>query len=167
MTIIRTKDFILRPHELNDAKNIYEYQLDAETQKNCMSTPKSIAEAKKEIREKLQTKKERASFVIVVNQEVVGEIGLHHVIPKHSAMISYWIAAKCRGKGIITKAVKLITDYGFKKFKLVRIQGNVRTFNKSSARVLEKAGYKLEGILKKGSFKNGKYMDNMIWAKVK
>lgn len=42
-----------------------------------------------------------------------------------------------------------------------------RTFNKASARVLEKSGYKLEGILRKNKFKDGKYLDDMLWAKTK
>jgi RimJ/RimL family protein N-acetyltransferase len=42
-----------------------------------------------------------------------------------------------------------------------------RTFNKASARVLEKAGYKYEGTIHKNKFLNGKYVDDMIWAKWK
>lgn len=49
----------------------------------------------------------------------------------------------------MTKAIKLFTNYSFKKFRLVRIQANVRTFNKTSVKVLEKAGYRLEGIQRK------------------
>ena len=42
-----------------------------------------------------------------------------------------------------------------------------RTFNKASARVLEKAGYIHEGTLHKNKLSNGKYLDDMIWAKWK
>jgi len=68
---------------------------------------------------------------------------------------------------LATEAVKKVTSYGFKKLKLKRIYGYCRTFNKSSARVLEKAGYKLEGILRKNKYLRGKYVDDMVWGKVR
>ena len=169
--IIKSKNFILRPARISDAKNFYEYQQDKETIKNFMSVPKSLNEAKNEIKESLKKHKNKigVQFVIDINNEAVGDISVwakdKYNLTK--AKISYWIASKCRGKGIMTKIVKIVTDYAFKKYKFVRIFGNVRTFNKGSARVLEKAGFKLEGILKKDAFKNGKYYDNMVWAKVK
>ena len=45
-----------------------------------------------------------------------------------------------------TAAHKLFVRYAFKNYNLKRLQGNVRIFNKASARMLEKSGYKLEGI---------------------
>ena len=171
MTILKGKGFILRPARISDAKNIYEYQQDKDTIKNFMSVPKSLNEAKNEIKEGLKKHKDKIGeqFVIDVNNEAVGAISIwakdKYNLTK--AKISYWIAPKFRGKGIMTKIVKIVTNYAFKKYKFIRIFGNVRTFNKGSARVLEKAGYKLEGILRKDAFKNGKYYDNMVWAKVK
>jgi len=67
----------------------------------------------------------------------------------------------------MTKAGKMATKYFFEKYKLRRISGNVRTFNKASARVMEKSGYKLEGILRKNKLKEGKFMDDMVYSKVR
>lgn len=161
---LKGKDFILRKPKLDDAKNIFKYQQDKETKKNFMSVPKSIVEVKKSIAKK---KKNNFELVIEVNGEVVGEIGIHDIIQNHKATMSYWIAQKMRGKGIVTKATKIFTNYVFKKYQLKRISGNARTFNKASARVLEKAGFRMEGILKKNKFGGGKYLDDMVWAKVK
>jgi len=169
--IIKTKEFILRPARISDAKNIYEYQQDKDAIKNFMSVPKSLNEAKNEIKEGLKTDKNKIGehFVIDINNEAVGAISIwaKDKYNPTKAKISYWIAPKFRGKGIMTKIVKLVTNYAFKKYKFIRIFGNVRTFNKGSARVLEKAGYKLEGILRKDVIKDGKYTDTMIWARVK
>ncbi len=74
---------------------------------------------------------------------------------------------KFRGKGLTTKAVKYVVSFAFKKYSLKKIEARCRTFNKASARVLEKAGFVLEGILHKDLKKNGKYLDNMCWAKFK
>ena len=156
--------FILRPKKKSDLQSWYKNQLDEDTARNFMSMPKNLEEAKKEFSEK---SKNSESFIINIDGECVGSIGIHDIVKGNKEIISYWIANKCRGKGITTKAVKIVTEYFFKKYNLKRISGNVRTFNKASARVLEKAGYKLEGILKKNKLKNGKFMDDIVYAKVK
>ena len=166
MVVLKSKDFILRLARLSDAKTLYLHQQESEARRNFMTVPKNVAEVKREI---LKNKKSKKSdnFVIDIDGKAVGGIGIHDIIPNHKAIISYWIAKECRGKGIITKAVKLLTEYAFKKYKLVRISGNVRSFNKASAKVLCKAGYKLEGIMRKNKLKNGEYMDDMVFAKIK
>lgn len=173
MPVIKTKNFLLRHINMNDAKIYFESQLDKESKKGFMSTPATLAEAKKEIREKLLAMKKRTgeTFAIEVGGEYAGYVEIHDLTTKerykHTAVIGYCIHPKYRGKGITTKAVKLVTAYAFKKYNLKRISGWCRTFNKASARVLEKAGYTLEGIMRKNKFKDGKYLDDMIWAKVK
>ncbi len=156
--------FILRPKRKSDLQSWYKNQLDEDTARNFMSVPKNLEEAKKEFFEK---SKNSESFVIDIDGEWVGSIGIHDIVKGHKAIISYEIAKKYRGKGLATKAVKIVTEYFFKKYNLKRISGNVRTFNKASARVLEKAGYKLEGIFRKNKLKNGRFIDDMVWAKVR
>lgn len=170
MVVLKSKNIVLRKARLGDAKAIYELQKDKDTIKNFMSVPKSVSEVKKDIEGQVSNKKKFGVwFVIEFKGEVAGEITVHQEDPKNKtkAKISYWVAKKFRGNGIATRSVKLVTSYAFKKFKLVRIRGNVRTFNKASARVLEKAGYKYEGTLRKNNFKNGRYLDDMVWAVVK
>lgn len=67
----------------------------------------------------------------------------------------------------MTTALKLITSFGFTKLKLKRIYAFVFTFNKASARVLIKNGYKKEGLLRKNVIKEGKLIDNYLFAKVR
>lgn len=165
---IRTKDFVLRPRTLKDAQFYLDCHKDKDSKKNFMSVPKNLEEAKKEIKEGMRKKSLR--FIIEVKGKPAGFITLElndNPRYKHSAIIGYAIHRDFRGKGLATKATKFLSDYGFKKLKLIRITGWCRTFNKASARVLEKAGFKLEGILRKNKFKEGKYLDDMMWAKVK
>jgi len=143
------------------------------TKKNLMVIPKSISETKEKVKRRVSAYKQKKpveeSFVIEINREFAGIIEIHDLnydFSKHKARISYWLNKKFRGQGITTEALKTLTDYAFKKYKLKRIEGICRTFNKASARVLEKAGYKLEGILRKNKCKNGKYLDDMVFAKV-
>jgi len=167
--IIKSKKFILRPAKLSDAENIYKYQQEKEVKKGFMTTPKSVNEVKRDILKSKKNKTTGESFVIDINGKAIGEISLHFDDPFHKKKmkIAYWIAKDYSGKGITTKAVNLVVKYAFKKYKLVRLWAWCRTFNKASARVLEKAGFKLEGILRKNKFKNGKYLNDMVWARVR
>jgi [ribosomal protein S5]-alanine N-acetyltransferase len=101
------------------------------------------------------------TFAIEFNEKFAGCIGLvkQSDIYKLTAEIGYWIGEPFWGKGITTKAVRLITDYGFSKLGLVRIYSGVFDYNKASQRVLEKAGFKLECIFEKSIFKNNQIYD--------
>src|SRR3989338_4091593 len=99
-------------------------------------------------------------FAIDIKGDVVGSIGFHKIDRKNKrAEIGYWLGKDYRGMGIMTKAVKQMTNYGFKKLKLKRIYAYVFAHNKASTRVLEKVGFKLEGKMKKHILKNRKFVD--------
>lgn len=151
-----------------DLQGYLECHQDKEAKKNFMSVPKTLQEAKKEINYR-DSEEHKLAWVIEVNGEFAGFVHLklnNNPKHKHSAIIGYAIHPKYRGKGIATDAIKAVTKYAFKKLKLVRISAMCRTFNKASAKALENAEYKLEGILRKNKYKNGKYLDDMLWAKV-
>ncbi len=167
MAIIKTKDFTLRPIRISDAQKYADCHKDEDAKKNFFSAPSNIKEAEKELSE---NKKFVKRFAIIVNKEFAGfmTLKLNNVARyKHSAIIGYGLLESFRGKGIATKAVKTLTKYAFDELKLTRITGWCRTFNKASARVLEKSGYKLEGILRKNKYVDGKYFDDMVWSKNK
>src|SRR3989344_593019 len=175
-TILKSKNpkFELRHIEMSDLKGYWECINNPQTKKGFLNTPKSLAEAKETLQEYINNMKkipiESEFFAIIYQNQFAGFISLKDLNKKyfeHKCDIGYCIHPKFRGKGIATASVNLITKYGFKKYNLKRIEGYCRTFNKASARVLEKAGYKLEGILRKNKHKDGKYLDDMIWAKVK
>ncbi len=157
----------LRKMKLSDAKDYLRCHQDKEAKKNFHSVPRTIKTARKELRNNL---KKKTCFAIEVKGKFAGFITLElNKIPryKHSAIIGYGLHKDFRGKGIATEAVKKITSYGFNKLKLKRISGYCRSFNKASAKVLKKAGYKHEGTLRKNKFVKGRYLDDMVWAKVR
>jgi ribosomal-protein-alanine N-acetyltransferase len=172
--IIKGRGFVLRHFKISDAKDLYESEQDLDSKRNFMSTFKSVNEAKKAIKrvikEYSKSKPLEEKFVIEVNGKFAGNISIHSLNKKnkeHVCEVGGCTNKEYRNKGLATKSLKLITKYAFEKYKLKRIVGNCRTFNKASAKVLKKCGYKLEGILRKNKFKDGKYLDDMVWAKVK
>jgi len=108
------------------------------------------------------------SFAIEYKGELAGCVGLtlQTDVYRLTAEIGYWIGEPYWGLGIATKAVGLLTEYGFGQLDLVRIFTGVFDFNKASQRVLEKSGFKLEGIFKKSIIKNGKIGDEYRYSKL-
>ena len=107
-------------------------------------------------------------FAIEVNEKAVGSIGIFPQTDIHekSAEMGYWLAEEYWGKGIMTKAIPEIISYGFRTFDIVRIFARPFSTNLKSQRVLEKAGFTFEAKLKKALFKNGEFMDELIYARL-
>jgi RimJ/RimL family protein N-acetyltransferase len=105
-------------------------------------------------------------FAIIVNGEACGGIGFDpfHDESRITAEIGYWLGEEHWGKGIITAAVKLVTTYAFEHFPLIRIEAGVYDKNTASMRVLEKAGYMKESVLRRSIIKNGEVMDKHMYA---
>ncbi|MFB6456826.1 GNAT family N-acetyltransferase [Chitinophaga sp. Hz27] len=91
---------------------------------------------------------------------------LQEDIHRHSAEIGYWLGAPFHGKGIMSEAVSLLTDYAFTGLHLVRIFAGTFDYNKASQKVLEKSGYHLESVKKKAAIKNGVILDEYMMVKL-
>jgi len=78
---------------------------------------------------------------------LIGQITLGGIIfgAMRGAHIGYWIDQRFAGRGYTTRAVKLLTKFGFEVLKLHRIEINLRPENEASKKVALKAGYALEG----------------------
>lgn len=105
-------------------------------------------------------------FAIDVNGEACGGIGIHFLsdIQCKNAELGYWLGEPYWGKGIITKAIRETVDYSFKTFDITRIFARPFGTNIGSQKALEKAGFILEGRFEKAFFKNGEYVDELIYA---
>lgn len=108
-------------------------------------------------------------FAIDINGEAAGSIGLFPQTDIHrkNAEIGYWLSEDYWGNGIMTDAIKQMVEYGFKTFDINRIFARPFSINPGSQRALEKAGFKLEARFEKALFKNGDYIDELIYAKRK
>lgn len=109
------------------------------------------------------------NFAIVVEGAAVGAIGLvlREDVFRKSAEIGYWLGEEFWGRGIVTEAVRAVTDYAFETFDLCRVYAGVFEWNPASMRVLEKAGYEFECRMKKSVTKDGETIDEFIYAVVR
>ena len=113
---------------------------------------------------------QQSSLVLAIeyNGVYVGNIGLHKAtdVYRKSAEIGYFLGEPYWNLGIMTKAVNMICNYGFKTMDIVRIHAGIFSFNPASMRVLEKCGFKKEAVFEKAIIKEGKIYDEIRYAKI-
>jgi RimJ/RimL family protein N-acetyltransferase len=101
----------------------------------------------------------------IIQKKDGSKIGFIIHFPEDSLMtLGYVLAPKERNRGYCTEAVKLMVDYLFLSKDLVRIQAKTRLENKASQKVLEKAGFKKEGTVRKAMFIRGEWRDLFLWS---
>lgn len=108
-------------------------------------------------------------FAIEVDCEAAGGVGLflQQDVERYSAEIGYWLGEAHWGRGLMTEVVRRFTEHAFANFDLCRIYANVFEWNPASRRVLEKAGYELEGRLRRAAVKDGQVLDSFVYAAVR
>jgi [ribosomal protein S5]-alanine N-acetyltransferase len=111
----------------------------------------------------------KSTFVIEYQRTFAGMIGLVPLEDVYckSAEIGYWLAEPHWNKGITTAAVKLLVEWAWKNMDIVRIQTGVFSYNPSSARVLEKAGFTFECEFQHSIYKNGKLANELRYSLLK
>lgn len=106
---------------------------------------------------------------IVVDNHPVGVISLEFKpdVYKKSAEIGYWLGEKAWGFGVATESVRQMVHFAFTEYDLARIEARVFGWNPASKRVLEKAGFKKEGTIRNGVFKDHRLTDEFIYGILK
>jgi RimJ/RimL family protein N-acetyltransferase len=101
-----------------------------------------------------------------VRGEAVGGVGfvLRTDVERVSAEIGYWLGEPFWGRGIGTAALAAVTQHAIATHGLTRVYALPFAYNVASCRVLEKAGYVLEGRLRRSAIKNGVVIDQMQYA---
>lgn len=108
-------------------------------------------------------------WAIEVAGEAVGAIGieLHSDVERVSAEIGYWLGPGYWGRGIATEALTAVTTEVFARFEITRLYAVPFADHAASVRVLEKAGYVREGLLRQSAIKNGRIRDQLLFAAYK
>lgn len=118
----------------------------------------------------LSSDKEKTyAFAITLNDVVIGSIGIFRCDNIHyrTAEMGYYIGEQYWGKGFGTSAVKQACKYIFDNTDIIRIFAEPFSHNIASCRILEKAGFELEGFLRSNAIKNKKIIDMKMYALVK
>lgn len=130
--------------------------------------PYTEGDAQDYLRQVLSTQPE-TSFAIAHAGEAVGGVGfvLGTDVERHSAEVGYWLGESMWGQGIATAAVKAATAYAVATYGLWRVFAVPFNENSASIRVLEKAGFVREGLMRRSAIKNGRVLDQALYAFVR
>jgi len=122
---------------------------------------------KKAIKEYMKKKPSSYNLAIISDGIHVGNVGAYKIDYENDLVaVGYWIGKAYWGRGIATMALKLFINELNKKFKIKRIEGFAFTFNPASMRVMEKCGFKLEGIKRSAKKGKNKFYDECQLAKI-
>ncbi|MAG44337.1 GNAT family N-acetyltransferase [bacterium] len=171
--IIKSERFTLRPYKASDLDSLVESINNEKVSRYMTRVPfpytekdgqEWIERCQKEYKE---AEPKEINLAIEIDGKVVGGIGFTKIEKKYQAGLGYWLAESYWNQGIMTEATKLIIEFGLEKLELIRIYGHVFGANIPSTKVLKKAGFELEGIMKKGTKKDGKFFNRYLFAKVR
>ena len=164
----------LRPSRESDIESIYQACQDPLISHfTTVPANYTLEHAKSFVRqldpEGFQSKRE-IRFIIESNQgpapALAGVISFHSPnFNNKVAEIGYWIAKEYRGKSIGTTAVKVLTNFGFETMGWNRIEAMIDHDNEASKKVVTRAGYEHEGLLRQRVIRaNGDVIDMDLFA---
>ncbi len=159
--------YTLRQWQLGDEKSLYENANNYKIWKNLKDIfphPYTLTDAYEWVK---FSQNSPTNFAIIVEEKAVGGIGilLKDDIYRKNAEIGYWLGEAYWGQGIISEAIVELVAYTFKNFDINRIYAGVFEYNLASMRVLAKAGFHQEAILKKSLVKEKQLFDEHIFVK--
>ena len=106
------------------------------------------------------------AYAVEVDGAAVGSIGAFRQGNIHfrTAELGYYLDERYWGKGVMTEAVRQLCEKIFDETDILRIYAEPFADNIGSRRVLEKAGFQLEGILRNNAVKNGRVLDMALYS---
>jgi RimJ/RimL family protein N-acetyltransferase len=94
-----------------------------------------------------------SNFAVLVDGAAIGSIGVHWLEPDQGvAEVGYWVAPQARGRGICTRAVRLVSRWALERPGMERLQLRADEENVASRKVAENAGFTQEGILRSSRY---------------
>ena len=105
-------------------------------------------------------------FAIELDGELIGQLNVSGIVmgSLSSAQLGYWVSERAAGRGVTPTAVALATDYCFRRLNLHRMEICIRPENAASLRVVEKLGFRYEGLRRRYIHINGDWRDHFSFA---
>jgi [ribosomal protein S5]-alanine N-acetyltransferase len=167
---LRTQRLILRELVPEDAEAIFAIRGDYEvTRLNTGEAYYRVEQAAaliRSIRNAYDEQSElRWGITLKGTNVVIGMCGYNYWVRRdYRGCIGYDLARAYWGQGIMTEAVRSVIRFGFERMQLNRIEADASAENIASIRVLEKLGFKQEGIEREQYYEDGQFHDLVLFA---
>ena len=165
-----TNDCHLRSLEEADAEELYGL---VETNRSYLAewmpwaagqTLEGTAEFIRKTRKQLEDK-DGLQGALVLRGQIVGAGGLLGVEWKaRKTGIGYWLAEEHQGRGLMTRAVRVMTDYAFDELELNRVEIQAGRDNRRSRAIPERLGFQQEGVLRDYERVGDRYLDIVVYS---
>lgn len=168
------ENITLRQFNHNDAQNYLDYMSDEDINffipNECI--PKNLEESKNDIEDYINFFKYKRSIYWAISTNIddnlIGSIGFNYYNrEQYRSEISYDLAKKFWNKKIMTKCLNAALSFGFISMNLERIEATVLASNKTSVKLLQRAKFKKEGILRKHKLLRGNFYDAIMMSILK
>lgn len=163
--VIHTHRLTLRPRVAEDADALHSSFSDPAVMKYWSRPPtKSLEETRAYVAEKLANNAEHScSWAVEGDGMFAGTVDLFNW--RNRIMeVGYLIDKAHQGKGFAYEAVHAALEFGFKELNLHRIEAQLHPDNSASARLLEKLGFRREGLMRQNYFIDGQYNDTLVYG---
>ncbi len=169
--IMEGSQFTLRPYRHGDETSLVRHANNRNVSRNLADLfpyPYTMESAKEWVALNVNNPITHLSLAIAIEDEVVGGIGLtaKDDVFAQTAEVGYWLSEEHWGRGIATEALGLVVQHAFNDLGLARLEAGVFAWNPKSARVLEKNGFTLEARLKNRIYKDGQFVDELLYARL-
>ena len=170
LPVLETEDLILRRPSRKDAEDVFRYASDPEVARYVLWEPhRSIAETRLFLRD--LSRRIRAglpsSWVVTLkeNRTVIGTMGfVWYSSADRSAELGYSFSREYWNRGYATQALRAVVDALFTSLPLNRLEAQHDLRNPASGRVMQKCGFRQEGILRSRMLNKGEYVDVALCA---
>ena len=171
MKILETERLILRPWRLSDADDMFEYARNPNVGPMAGWEPHASKEVSLNIIKSFIETNEVWAVVYKENNKVIGSLGIHPDKRRRnesSRSMGFVLSEEYWGRGLMTEAARLVIKHIFEEMKIELLSIVHYTVNNRSRRVIEKCGFKYEGILRQASTTyNGTVHDDVCYSMTK
>jgi [ribosomal protein S5]-alanine N-acetyltransferase len=170
---LETERLVLRELTLLDAETMFRYfSKESVIRYFGMDSFENIEQAKATIQTFKNRYEEGSVFRWGIEKkgtdQLIGTCGFHLINNHHKrAEIGYELDDIYWGQGYASEALQAILSYGFETLQLIRIAAVVYVENKASQKLLKKAGFQEEGLLRKHMIQNGVAHDTILYSLLK
>jgi ribosomal-protein-alanine N-acetyltransferase len=105
-------------------------------------------------------------FAVAYRGALCGQLTIGNVVrgSLNSGYAGYWVDERVAGRGVMPTALALVVDHCFGVVGLHRVEANIRPENQASRRVVEKLGFREEGLRQRYLHIAGAYRDHICYA---